>query len=109
MGAGAERSLAIQLGPTRRPGLPLTAQLARALADPALELRYRVPDVGWLNEQGRQVPAPEASQRLTRAPTPGGGEVVLVHGQTAIGDSGSRRRPRTQLRSRSRQPVSTPR
>ena len=85
---GAERSLAIQLGPTRRPGLPLTAQLARALADPALELRYRVPDVGWLNEQGREVPPPEATQRVTRASTPEGGEVVLVHGETANGDPG---------------------
>jgi len=87
-GRGAERSLAIQLGPTRRPGLPLTAQLATALADPALELRYRVPDVGWLNEQGREVPAPTATQRVTRASTPEGGEVVLVHGETANGDPG---------------------
>ena len=85
---GAERSLAIQLGPTRRPGLPLTAQLARALADPALELRYRVPDVGWLNEQGREVSAPEATRRVTLASTAEGGEVALVHGERANGDSG---------------------
>ena len=85
---GAERSLAIQLGPTRRPGLPLTAQLAKALADPALELRYRVPDVGWLNEQGREVPPPEATRRVTRASTPEGGEVVLLHGATSNGDPG---------------------
>lgn len=83
----AERALVIELGPTRRPGLPLTARLARALADPELEVRYRVPDVGWLNEQGREVPAPDDARRTTRVAAPGGGEVALVHGPAAPDDA----------------------
>src|SRR5262249_39116865 len=42
----AGRALVIELGPARRPGLPLTSRLARALADPELEVRYDVPGVG---------------------------------------------------------------
>ena len=83
----AERALVIELGPSRRPGLPLTARLARALADPELEVRYCVPDVGWLNEQGREVPAPVDARRTTRVTAPGGGEVALLHGRHAPEDA----------------------
>jgi hypothetical protein len=83
----AGRALAIELGPTRRPGLPVTSRLARALADPELEVRYRVPGVGWVNERGREVPEPDGARRITRVPTPAGGEVVLRHGPGAPEDA----------------------
>jgi hypothetical protein len=82
----AGRALVIELGPARRPGLPLTSRLARALADPDLEVRYHVPEVGWLNERGRAVPAPDDGRRTTRVTAPQGGEVVLLHGREAPED-----------------------
>ena len=84
---GAERALVIELGATRRPGLPLTTRLARALADPELEVRYLVPDVGWVNERGDDVAPPVGDRRWTRVAAPGGGEVVLVHGSDVTADS----------------------
>ena len=83
----AERALVIKLGAARRPGLPLTTRLARALADPELEVRYLVPDVGWVNERGDVVAPPVGERRCTRVAAPGGGEVVLVHGSDATADS----------------------
>jgi hypothetical protein len=43
--------------------------------------------LGWVDERGHEVAAPPESRRLTRAAAPGGGEVVLVHGQDATADS----------------------
>jgi hypothetical protein len=74
----AASALVVSLGGERRPGGPVTAQLARALGDPALELRYAVPGLGWLDESGRPVPAPDGGL-VTRAVVPDGGEVALIH------------------------------
>ena len=84
---GAERALVIELGPSSRPGLPLTTRIARALADPDLEIRYALPGLGWVDERGRGVPELGEQERLTRVAAPDGGEVVLVHGALATGDS----------------------
>jgi signal transduction histidine kinase len=78
----AERALVVDLGPMHQAVLPLTRRVARALADPALELRYRLPDETWVNELGRTVEAPPPSAYATRAFGPDGGEVVLLHGAT---------------------------
>jgi signal transduction histidine kinase len=78
----AERALVVDLGPTRHAGPPLTRRIARSLADPVLEIRYRLPDGEWVNEQGDEVAAPGPSALTTRAPAPGGGEVALLHGAT---------------------------
>jgi signal transduction histidine kinase len=81
----AAGKLVVELGADRRPDRPVTAQLARALGDPDLELRYAVPDVGWLDERGHAVPAPDGDA-VTRAIVPGGGEVALLHGAVGPGD-----------------------
>jgi signal transduction histidine kinase len=76
----AANALVVDLGPARRPGLPITAQLGRALADPGLQLLYAVPGLGWMDERGRPSPPPERDDSLvTRAHAPGGGTVALVH------------------------------
>jgi hypothetical protein len=63
-------------------------EAAAALADPALELRYALPGVGWVDERGRPTPAPEGEGgEITRAVVPGGGEVALVHGAAGAGDA----------------------
>jgi signal transduction histidine kinase len=73
-------ALVVELG-DRRPGRPLTERLARALADPGLELRYELPGVGWVDERGRPAPVPDGEAAATRARAPDGGEVVLLHGE----------------------------
>ena len=83
----AERALVVDLGPGRVRGLPLTRRLARALADPALELRYFLPGNGWVDEQGAPADAPRSGARVTRVTAPGGGEVALLHGPRAAPDS----------------------
>ena len=104
--AAASR-LVVALGRERHAGRPVTAQLARALADPSLELSYAVPGFGWVDERGRAVPAPEdvahrvsrarlatpddfdspgrneGGRTVTRAAAPGGAEVALTHAATA--------------------------
>jgi signal transduction histidine kinase len=84
---GAIHGLVVDLGPSRHPELPVSELLAGTLADPELEVRYAVPDRGWVDEQGRAVqPPPVAgpgSDRVTRVPAPGGGEVALLGGPTA--------------------------
>lgn len=84
----ATSALVIELGADRSPGTPVTAQLARALADPALQLRYAIPGVGWVDERGRPSPTPQqdTSVVVTRAVVPGGGEVALLHGLGGAGD-----------------------
>jgi signal transduction histidine kinase len=83
----AERALVIELGPTRHPGLPLTTRLSRALADRELQVRYLVPDLGWVDERGRDVSPPPDTHHITRAVAPGGGEVALVHSGRAGSDT----------------------
>jgi signal transduction histidine kinase len=89
--SGAIHGLVVDLGPSRHPELPVSDLLAGTLADPELEVRYAIPGRGWVDEQGRAVePPPVAgpgSDRVTRAPAPGGGEVALIGGSTA--ESGS--------------------
>jgi signal transduction histidine kinase len=87
----AIHGLVVDLGPSRHPELPVSDLLAGTLADPDLEVRYAVPGRGWVDEQGRAVEPPPAadpaSNRVTRVPAPGGGEVALIGGPTA--ESGS--------------------
>jgi signal transduction histidine kinase len=87
----AIHGLVVDLGPSRHPELPVSDLLAGTLADPELEVRYAVPGRGWVDEQGRAVEPPpaadSASNRVTRVPAPGGGEVALIGGPTA--ESGS--------------------
>jgi len=80
------RALVVDLGPTRRPGQPLTSQLARALGDPELDLRYEVPGLGWVDEVGHPTPDPGVGPRVTRASAPGGGEVALISGDGVPAD-----------------------
>lgn len=80
---GATRDLVVELGPARHVGRPVSAQLARIMGDPALEVLYRVPGFGWVDEQGRARESPGGDGRVvTRASAPGGGEVALVHGDS---------------------------
>ena len=82
---GAINALVVELGPSQHPAAPVSALLADALADPELDVRYAVPGLGWLDENGQRVTAPsgDTAGHLTRVATPDGGEVVLVHGPTA--------------------------
>ncbi len=82
---GVINALVVELGPSQHPAAPVSALLANALADPELDVRYSVPGLGWFDENGLRVTAPpgEGAGHLTRAATPDGGEVVLVHGPTA--------------------------
>jgi hypothetical protein len=82
---GAVNAVVVELGPARRPGAPVSALLADALADPQLEVRYAVPGMGWFDEQGNPAGPPPADDGtdtgpVTKSAVPGGGEVVLVHG-----------------------------
>jgi signal transduction histidine kinase len=78
---GTARAVVVELGPHQRRGQPLTVRLARALADPALEARYALAGVGWVDELGRPAPAPCSDGRqVTLVAAPQGGEVALVHG-----------------------------
>jgi signal transduction histidine kinase len=66
--------------------------LAKALADPALEVRYAIPGLGWFDEAGQPVEAPPADRsadgaRVTRVAAPAGGEVALIHGTAASAES----------------------
>jgi signal transduction histidine kinase len=89
--SGAIHGLVVDLGPSRHPELPVSGLLAGTLADPELEVRYAIPGRGWVDEQGRAVEPPPAAgpgtERVTRVPAPGGGEVALIGGPTA--ESGS--------------------
>lgn len=80
----AVSSLVVELGPSSRPAAPVSALLADALADPELEVRYSVPGLGWFDERGLRVAVPPTESadpgNVTRVGTPGGGEVVLLHG-----------------------------
>jgi signal transduction histidine kinase len=82
---GAISALVVELGPSRRPGSPVSDLIADALAAPQLEVRYTIPGMGWFDEQGNPADAPPADEgtdngRVTRAAAPDGGEVALVHG-----------------------------
>ena len=82
----AVSTIVVELGPGR-PGRPVSAQLARALADPALEVLYRVPGIGWVDEEGEPSNGPDGEiGTVTRASAPGGGEVALVHGNVGATD-----------------------
>jgi signal transduction histidine kinase len=52
-----------------------------------LEVRYAIPGRGWIDEQGRPVESPPVTgpgtDRVTRVPAPGGGEVALIGGAAA--------------------------
>jgi hypothetical protein len=85
---GAISALVVELGPSGRPAAPVSALLADALADPHLEVRYRIPGLGWFDEGGAPVDAPPAERgtenaQVTYVTAPGGGEVALVHGPAA--------------------------
>ena len=81
---GAASALVVRLGPGNAADRPITAQLARALGDPGLEIRYALPNIGWVDERGRVTPAPNANDAaISRAGAPGGGEVALLHRATA--------------------------
>jgi len=88
---GAIHGLVVDLGPSRHPEQPVSDLLAGTLADPELEVRYAIPGRGWVDEQGRAVEPPPVTgpgtDRVTRVPSPDGGEVALIGGPTA--ESGS--------------------
>jgi signal transduction histidine kinase len=83
----ALRRLAVELAEAPRPG-GLEAALARATGDPTLTIAYRLPrNGGYVDSQGRDVPAPEAS--VTRAVTPivrDGRPVALLEHDPAVLD-----------------------
>jgi hypothetical protein len=79
-GTGAS-ALVVELRPTRHAGRPIRARLAKILGDPALEVMYRVPGLGWVDELGQRSEGPHQHDRaVTRTSAPGGGEAALVHG-----------------------------
>ncbi len=87
---GAVGRLVLELGPTDRAASPVTASLARALADPDLRVYTFRPGTGWVDELGRTVPEPPPNGEgadLTQVDLPAGGQVVLRHGPSGAGDS----------------------
>jgi len=81
--SGAVGSLVLELGPSNRSASPIWASLARALADPDLQVRTYQPGIGWTDELGQTVDDPvhdAAGRGMTDAPAPGGGRIVLLHG-----------------------------
>ena len=80
---GAVTALVVDLGPEGGEQAPVVARLARVLADPDLRLRFELPGLGWVDEDGRPV-APPDGDAVTRAAPPGGGEVALLHGTPSI-------------------------
>jgi hypothetical protein len=74
-------ALVVELPPSRHAGRPIRARLAKILGDPDLEVLYRVPGHGWVDERGLESQGPDREARaVTRARAPGGGEAALVHG-----------------------------
>lgn len=80
-----ETTMVVELGLARGFGSPITTLLARSLTDPALEVRYEVPALGWMDERGAPTDPPEHTGRIvTRANIPGGGTAALVHGKDSL-------------------------
>ena len=77
---GRAGALVVDLGAQDLARAPVTDRLARALADPDLEIRYALPSGRWIDERGHAVAAPDEHDTVTRAAAPGGGEVALLHG-----------------------------
>jgi signal transduction histidine kinase len=72
--------------PAHRAGAsPITERIAAALGDPDLEIRYALPDGGWIDERGHAASAPSSDDgpAVTHAAAPGGGSVALIHGAAA--------------------------
>ena len=84
----APGALVVDLGARDVVRAPVTDRLARALADPDLEVRYALPSGHWVDERGHAVAAPDGGGTVTRAAAPGGGEVALLHGRTTRADPG---------------------
>jgi signal transduction histidine kinase len=85
---GAVGGLVVELGPSGRHDSPVSATLARALADPLLQLRAYSADTGWTDESGRPAtdPVAEAPDRVTVAQAPDGSRVALVHAEPRSAD-----------------------
>jgi signal transduction histidine kinase len=86
-------ALVVDLGPARRATAPVSDLLAHALADPQLEVRYAVPDLGWFDDLGRHADPPAAAAddgtvRVTTVATPDGGQVALIHSTSAMSSDG---------------------
>ena len=77
---GRAGALVVDLGAQDLAHAPVTDRLARALADPDLEIRDALPSGRWVDERGHAVAAPDEHDTVTRAAAPGGGEVALLHG-----------------------------
>jgi signal transduction histidine kinase len=86
--SSAVGSLVVELGPTSRQGSPVSATLARALADPYLQVRVYHPNTGWTDDLGRATgdPLVAAPGRVTVAVDPEGGRVALVHTEPGAAD-----------------------
>jgi hypothetical protein len=82
---GAISALVVDLGPSPRRSVPVKALLAAALADPDLDVRYRVADLGWFDDAGSTVEPPpdDGDNRVTRVAVADVGDVAIIHGATA--------------------------
>ncbi len=81
--------MVVDLGQDDRPSSPLSASLAEALGDPALQIAVFEPGTGWRDDAGLSVPPPDLDElggRLTVVPVPGGGSLALVHGPAGVAD-----------------------
>ncbi|MDA0160757.1 hypothetical protein OM076_10815 [Solirubrobacter ginsenosidimutans] len=85
--AAAASGLVVELG-TLPAGAPITARLSRALHDPGLELRLRLPGGRWTDEGGRAAPdpLPGPSRAITGRVLDDGTEVALIHDPAAMPD-----------------------
>jgi signal transduction histidine kinase len=86
--SGAVGGLVVELGPSGRHSSPVSATLARALADPLLQLRAYSPDTGWTDESGRPArdPVADTPDRVTVAQAGDGSRVALIHAEPRSAD-----------------------
>jgi signal transduction histidine kinase len=81
----AAAPLVVDLPAFRGGASPITEQIAHALGDPDLEIRFALPHGDWITERGQVAGEPQAGNGrfVTRAGAPGGGAVALIHGAAA--------------------------
>jgi len=87
---GTVAGMVIELSRSVRPSAPLSASLAGVLSDPDLRIATCEDEADWRDEFGQPIQSPHIGNQagqVTVVPVAGGGQLALLHGSGATGDS----------------------